>query len=94
VPPSPGVGLRRKGPNGLPKLPLSAFSPPNSSASDSFPVPTSPSTTHPAAPIDGHVTDASGWQAKAGEILGKQSGGIVLSVTAEKAADAVASYVL
>ncbi|KAI0268659.1 hypothetical protein BC834DRAFT_968117 [Gloeopeniophorella convolvens] len=49
---SPGVGARRKGSKALPKLPLSAFSPPNSGVSESFPLPPSPSTVHPDRVVD------------------------------------------
>jgi hypothetical protein len=94
VPPSPGVGFRRKGPQGLPTLPLSAFSAPNSSASDSFPIPESPSTTHPEAPIDAFVADPAAWASSAGDVLGKKAAGIVLTAGAEKAAEAIASLVL
>lgn len=56
TPPSPGVGARRtKGPKNLPKLPLSAFSPPNSGVSESFPLPASPSTVHPDRVVDASV---------------------------------------
>ncbi|KAI0318460.1 hypothetical protein OF83DRAFT_1115887 [Amylostereum chailletii] len=55
TPPSPGVGARRKGPKVLPKLPLSAFSPPNSGVSESFPLPPSPSTVHPDRVVDASV---------------------------------------
>jgi len=52
---SPGVGARRKGPRSLPTLPLSAFSPPNTGLSDSFPLPQSPSTVHPDRVVDSSV---------------------------------------
>jgi len=54
-PMSPGVGARRKGPKSLPTLPLSAFSPPNTGISDSFPLPQSPSTVHPDRVVDASV---------------------------------------
>lgn len=60
TPPSPGVGARRtKGPKNLPKLPLSAFSPPNSGVSDSFPLPASPSTVHPDRVVDASVASSA-----------------------------------
>ena len=49
---SPSVGARRKGAKVLPKLPLSAFTPPNTGTSDSFPGPPSPSTLRPAEIVD------------------------------------------
>ncbi|EIN12050.1 hypothetical protein PUNSTDRAFT_63316 [Punctularia strigosozonata HHB-11173 SS5] len=84
VPPSPGVAARRKGPKAPPKLPLSAFSPPNTGTSDKFPLPPSPSTVHPDVIIDAHVsvpaTYLAQWKQSAGEHLGGQSGGVVLTL--------------
>lgn len=54
-PPSPGVGARRRGPKNLPKLPLTAFSPPNTGVSDKFPLAPSPSVVHPTKLLDAHV---------------------------------------
>ncbi|KAJ7594430.1 hypothetical protein C8J56DRAFT_1161046 [Mycena floridula] len=88
TPPSPGVGLRRKGPKNLPTLPSSAFqSPPNSGVSERFPVPPSPSTVHPEHVYDANVVlgdlDLSQWKNNAGSILGALIGGVVLSVSDE-----------
>jgi len=50
---SPGLASgRRKNP---PKLPLSAFSPPNTGTSDTFPLPPTPSAVVPAGVIDSHL---------------------------------------
>lgn len=87
LPPSPGVGARRKGPRTLPRLPLSAFSPPNSGTSDRFPLPASPSTVHPESIIDAHVISSEGnldqWTAEAGKELGGRIGGVVLVIKNE-----------
>jgi len=83
VPPSPGVGLRRKGPKDLPKLPLSAFSGPNTAGSESFPLAPSPSTIHPEKILDGNVAISSGdltlskWSSEAGQIFGNKLAGVV-----------------
>ncbi|KAJ7497398.1 hypothetical protein FB451DRAFT_1211335 [Mycena latifolia] len=88
TPPSPGVGMRRKGPKALPRLPLSAFSPPNSGTSERFPLPPSPSTIHPEFVVDAHVVvddpDAclASWKKEAGQALGGRIGGVVLSLPA------------
>ncbi|KAJ6587025.1 hypothetical protein DFH09DRAFT_242963 [Mycena vulgaris] len=88
TPPSPGVGMRRKGTKALPRLPLSAFSPPNSGTSERFPLPPSPSTIHPEFVVDAHVVvdDAdpslASWKKEAGKALGGRIGGVVLSLPA------------
>ncbi|KAJ6625534.1 hypothetical protein B0H10DRAFT_2001783 [Mycena sp. CBHHK59/15] len=84
-PTSPGVGNRRKGPKALPRLPLSAFSPPNSGTSERFPLPPSPSAIHPEFVVDAHVFvdgDASLalWKKEAGQALRGRIGGVVLSL--------------
>ncbi|KAF9066170.1 hypothetical protein BDP27DRAFT_1331067 [Rhodocollybia butyracea] len=79
---SPG-GKRKK----IPTLPLEAFTPPASSASDLFPLPVSPSTIHPATVIDASVVASNGdaslslWQKQAGPILGSRLGGIIVSLS-------------
>jgi hypothetical protein len=92
VPPSPGVGARRshKAGRAPPRLPLSAFSPPNSSASDSFPIPASPSTQHPAAPVDAHAAPGAGYRARAGDVLGARAAAIVVRLDGPEAGGATA----
>ncbi|KAF8638054.1 hypothetical protein AX16_010686 [Volvariella volvacea WC 439] len=86
TPPSPGVGARRKGPKQLPRLPLSAFSPPNTGTSEQFPLPPSPSTVHPEFVIDGHISLSSDeitfdkWKQESGEILGDRTTGAVVAI--------------
>jgi len=74
----------RKLPKDLPKLPLSVFTPPNSSAADAFPIPPSPNSLHPASVIDANVvskdTTYSQWKKEAGLALAEKIKGIVLSV--------------
>src|SRR6266702_638836 len=79
LPPSPGVGARRKGPKSLPTLPLSAFSPPNTGVSDNFPLPPSPSTVHPDSVIDASVRDSiPEWKKQtAGSLDGRVSAVVV-----------------
>lgn len=98
--PSPGVGARRKGPKTLPRLPLSAFSPPNTGTSDKFPVPPSPSSLQPAKIVDAHVVapkgDFSAWAKDAAQALGGKASGVVLSLSGTDAADvadAIDTYV-
>ncbi|KAH0589015.1 hypothetical protein H2248_004791 [Termitomyces sp. 'cryptogamus'] len=69
-----------------PRLPLSAFSAPNSATGESFQLPPSPTTTHPKAIIDANViipgdnVNLSTWRKEAGSILGGRAGGLVLSL--------------
>jgi len=87
-PPSPGLGSRRgKGPKPHPRLPLSAFSPPNTaSLESSFPMPASPATSHPEVVIDGNVIVPTGdlnltqWKVEAGPVLDSRVKGVVLSM--------------
>jgi len=79
---------RRKGPKQLPRLPPSAFTPPNSGTSERFPLPPSPSTVHPENVVDAHVVgdpELEKWQEEAGETLGGRVYGVVISTTADKA---------
>lgn len=87
IPPSPTAtihGHRRKGPKNLPKLPASAFSPPNSGTADKFPVPSSPSAVQPNRVIDAHVITPWGdlrlWKTTLGTVLGDRIGGVVVSL--------------
>ncbi|KAG6832632.1 hypothetical protein H0H92_014468 [Tricholoma furcatifolium] len=69
-----------------PRLPLSAFSPPNTGTGESFPLPPSPTTTHPSVLIDANVIVAGGnldlaqWKSEAGSVLGTRTSGVVLSL--------------
>ncbi|KAI0656554.1 hypothetical protein C8Q70DRAFT_1056474 [Cubamyces menziesii] len=84
VPKSPSVGARRKGPKSLPKLPMSAFTPPNTGTSDKFPLAPSPSSLQPTEVIDAHVIapkgDLSSWKSQVGQNLGGRLRGLVLSL--------------
>lgn len=85
-PPSPDAAARRRALRPKPRLPLSAFSPPNSGTGESFPLPPSPTTTHSKVIIDSNVIVANGdlnlslWKAEAGQVLGSRVGGVVLSL--------------
>ncbi|KAG6845893.1 hypothetical protein H0H87_000699 [Tephrocybe sp. NHM501043] len=84
TPPPLSKGTRPRPPK--PRLPLSAFSPPNTGTGESFPLPPSPTTTHPSSIIDANVIVASGsldlslWKGEAGSVLGSRADGIVLSL--------------
>ena len=80
---SPGVGARRKGgPKAIPRLPLSAFSPPNSGTGEKFPLPPSPGTVHPDTVVDTAVAapDLASWKARLGPSLDKRIAGVVLAL--------------
>lgn len=84
-----GVGARRK-PKHLPTLPLSAFTPPNSSTSESFPIVHSPLFIHPTAIIDTNLTIESNldqWRASIGKISPRNVNGVVLSLPADASPD-------
>jgi hypothetical protein len=82
LPVSPGVGARRKGPKSLPTLPLSAFSPPNTGASDNFPLPPSPSTVHPDRIVDVSVRGSIlEWKKQARGPLEGRASAVVVKVS-------------
>ena len=84
LPPSPGVGARRK-PKSLPTLPLSAFSPPNTGISDNFPLPRSPSTVHPGTVIDASVRDSiPEWKKQTTGSLGGRVSSVVVKTSVEE----------
>ncbi|KAF8967847.1 hypothetical protein BDZ97DRAFT_1801529 [Flammula alnicola] len=86
----------RKFPKDLPKLPLSAFTPPNSGTLESFPLPPSPSTLLPAKVIDANVVSKdvsySQWKKEAGQALGSKIRGIVLALPGSELEKAFAEY--
>lgn len=91
TPPSPGVGARRKGHKTLPRLPLTAFSPPNSGVSESFPLPPSPSTVHPDRVVDASVgSSLADWKREVSGALKGRIGGVVVKITQ----DQLAGYVI
>ncbi|KAL0956494.1 hypothetical protein HGRIS_002638 [Hohenbuehelia grisea] len=97
IPSSPGVGMRRKGPKTLPRLPLSAFSPPNSGTSERFPLPASPSTLHPSAIIDANVVvsgddlSLSDWRKELTQVTQSQVNGAVVSLEGSDSKEALVS---
>jgi hypothetical protein len=85
----------RKFPKDLPKLPLSAFTPPNSGTLESFPLPPSPKSLHPAKVIDANVVSKdvnySQWKKEAGQALGGKIHGIVLALPGAELENALKS---
>ncbi|KZW00304.1 hypothetical protein EXIGLDRAFT_745760 [Exidia glandulosa HHB12029] len=77
---SPSVGARRKNVK-LPKLPLSAFTPPNSGTGDKFPLLPSPSAIHPSAILDAGVSGSvEDWKTQMGASLVAKSRGVILAL--------------
>ncbi|KAF9012419.1 hypothetical protein BDQ17DRAFT_1232265 [Cyathus striatus] len=78
---------RSKGPKKPPRLPLSAFTPPNTGTSESFPLAPSPSTIHPEILIDANVVVQSKdlrdtvkqWSDEMAEPLEKRTGNVIIS---------------
>ncbi|KAF5321209.1 hypothetical protein D9619_001887 [Psilocybe cf. subviscida] len=74
----------RKLPKDLPKLPLSAFSPPNTATAEAFPDAPDPTSLHPAKVIDANVVSKdlnyTQWKKEAGSALGGKLEGIVLAL--------------
>ncbi|KAH0827959.1 hypothetical protein J3R83DRAFT_3597 [Lanmaoa asiatica] len=76
------AGLRRKGKE-IPRLPLSAFSPPNTGTSDTFPLPPTPSLIVPSGVVDSHLevslNAAGGYEADIGHLKPAHKRAVVLS---------------
>jgi len=77
---------RRKDPKSLPRLPPSAFTPPNATTGDSFPLVPGSNTTHPPKIIDANLIIASEdinltrWLREAGPNLSQKIAGVVLTL--------------
>jgi hypothetical protein len=82
-----------------PRLPLSAFSPPNSGTGDKFPLPPSPATVHPQVVYDASaripsIDALNGYSSTLGNALSSRLKGVVVSIP-EDAVDSVDSlYVI
>ena len=78
------MSVRRKGPKDFPKLPLSLFTPPNTSVGDSFNLPPTPGNIHPAKIIDANITAKDvhygNWRHEIGGVLADRTIGAVISL--------------
>jgi len=88
---------RRKNPKSLPRLPLSAFTPPNATPGDSFPLVPGSNTAHPPKIIDANLIIANEdinltrWFREAGPNLSERIAGVVLTLPGSKLKDMQAS---
>ena len=80
------MATRRKDPKSLPRLPPSAFSPPNATPGDSFPLVPGSHSVHPAQIIDANVIingddiNLTRWFREAGPNLSERIAGVVLTL--------------
>ncbi|PVF95264.1 hypothetical protein CPB86DRAFT_711581 [Serendipita vermifera] len=92
------LGARRNKPaKPIPRLPLSAFSPPNSGTGEKFPLPPSPATVHPEAVYDASARISSidalnGYSSTLGNALSSRLKGVVVSIP-EDAVNSVDSLI-
>jgi hypothetical protein len=85
IPTTPLSARRSKPAKPIPRLPLSAFSPPNSGVGEKFPLPPSPATVHPQAVCDASVIISSidaltAYSTALGKSLSTRLSGVVVSV--------------
>lgn len=83
----------------IPRLPLSAFSPPNSGTGEKFPLPPSPKTVHPQTVLDASVAlssadTLSSYSSALGNNLSSRLYGVVVSVPQEQLQSVGQMYVI
>ncbi|KAG1716640.1 hypothetical protein ID866_518 [Astraeus odoratus] len=88
---SPGLANgRRKNP---PKLPLSAFSPPNTGTSDTFPLPPTPSAVVPVGVVDSHLRVSASpasidqYKENVGQLTLEKITAVVLTIDSQRSND-------
>jgi hypothetical protein len=82
-----------------PRLPLSAFSPPNSGTGDKFPLPPSPATVHPQAVYDASaripsIDALNGYSSTLGNALSSRLKGVVVSIPEDAVNSVDSLYVI